>query len=80
LFYEDNGVGVSEVNTPKIFNAGFTTGGRSGLGLSLVKTMIEFYVWIITEEGEAGKGAKFVISIQVCFLPVEKMKFLKNCN
>ena len=63
LFYEDNGVGVSEDNKSKIFNAGFTTGRSSGLGLSLIKKIIEFYGWTITEEGEAGKGAKFVISI-----------------
>jgi PAS domain S-box-containing protein len=73
LFYEDNGVGVSEVNKSKIFNAGFTTGRSSGLGLSLIKEVIEFYGWTITEDGEAGKGAKFVISIPLSlFSGVEK--------
>jgi PAS domain S-box-containing protein len=79
LFYEDNGVGVSETNKPKIFNSGFTTRGSSGLGLSLVKKMIEFYGWTITEEGEAGKGAKFVISIPLSlFSGSEKNEALKE--
>jgi len=79
LFYEDNGVGVSETNKPKIFNSGFTTRGSSGLGLSLVKKIIEFYGWTINEEGEAGKGAKFVISIPLSlFSGSEKNETLKE--
>lgn len=62
LIYEDNGVGISQENKSKIFSEGFTTGG-SGLGLKLVKRMIEVYGWTISEEGEVGKGAKFVITI-----------------
>ena len=63
LFYEDNGGGIAEVNKSKIFGVGFTTGGGSGLGLYLVKKMIESYGWTITEEGEPGKGVKFSINI-----------------
>lgn len=62
LTYQDNGVGIPQENKAKIFSEGFTTGG-SGLGLKLVKKMIEAYGWTITEEGEPGKGAKFVITI-----------------
>jgi PAS domain S-box-containing protein len=62
LIYEDNGSGIPFENKQKIFSKGFTTGG-SGLGLKLVKRMVEAYGWTITEEGEAGKGAKFVITI-----------------
>jgi PAS domain S-box-containing protein len=65
LFYEDNGVGVPEVNKPKLFEIGFTTGKGSGLGLYLIKKMMEVYGWTITEEGEPGKGAKFEIKIPV---------------
>jgi PAS domain S-box-containing protein len=61
LFYEDNGVGVSEANKQKLFEAGFTTGKGSGLGLNLVKKMVEVYGWQIQETGELG--AKFVITI-----------------
>jgi PAS domain S-box-containing protein len=63
LFYEDNGVGVPEANKARLFEAGFSTGGSTGLGLYLVKKMMDVYGWTITEEGEAGKGAKFVITI-----------------
>ncbi len=63
IFYEDDGIGVSVSNKSKIFDFGFSTGGGSGFGLPLIKKMIEVYGWTITEEGEAGKGAKFVISI-----------------
>ena len=63
LFYEDNGVGILEVNKPKLFHEGFTTGKSTGLGLFLIKKMVEVYGWMITEDGELGKGAKFVITI-----------------
>jgi PAS domain S-box-containing protein len=63
LFYEDDGVGISDANKPKLFEAGFTTGKGSGLGLSMIKKMIEVYGWTITEEGEPGKGAKFTLTI-----------------
>jgi PAS domain S-box-containing protein len=64
LFYEDNGVGVPETNKCRLFDVGFTTGKGSGLGLALIKRMIEVYGWTITEEGQPGKGAKFTITIQ----------------
>ena len=63
LFYEDDGVGIPEANKPKLFHEGFTTGKSTGLGLFLIKKMVEVYGWTITEEGEPGKGAKFVITI-----------------
>ena len=63
LFYEDNGVGIPEANKLRLFEVGFTTGKGSGLGLALIKRMIDVYGWNIVEEGEPGKGAKFVISI-----------------
>ena len=63
LFYEDNGVGIPKANKPKLFHEGFTTGKSTGLGLSFIKKMVEVYGWTITEEGEPGKGAKFVINI-----------------
>jgi signal transduction histidine kinase len=47
----------------KLFELGFSTGKSSGLGLYLVKKMMDVYGWTITEEGEPGKGVKFVITI-----------------
>ena len=63
LFYEDNGVGISQPNKAKLFSEGFTTGKGSGLGLKLIKRMIEVYGWSINEEGTPGEGAKFKITI-----------------
>lgn len=63
LFYEDNGVGVPEANKPKLFEIGFTTGIGSGLGLYLIKKMMEVYGWTISEDGEYLKGAIFKLTI-----------------
>ena len=63
LIYEDDGVGIPLENKPRLFKEGFSTGGSTGFGLFLTKKMIDVYGWTITEEGEEGKGAKFVISI-----------------
>jgi signal transduction histidine kinase len=63
IFYEDNGVGIPYANKPRIFEVGFTTGKGSGLGLFLVKKLIEAYGWAITETGKPGKGIKFEITI-----------------
>ncbi len=63
LIYEDDGVGVPLENKGQLFKKGFSTGGSTGFGLFLSKKMIEVYGWTITEKGEPGKGAKFVILI-----------------
>lgn len=63
LIYEDDGVGISEVNKPKLFIEAFTTGQGSGLGLKLIKQLVDFYGWSIREEGKPGKGVKIIISI-----------------
>ena len=63
LYYEDNGVGISKENKPKIFAENFTTGNGSGLGLRLIKKIMEVYGWLITEDGKPGIGARFVITI-----------------
>lgn len=43
LFYEDDGFGIPEENKSKIFSGGFTTSNSSGLGLRLIKKMLEVY-------------------------------------
>ena len=65
LIYEDDGVGVPSGNKEKLFKQGFSTGGSTGFGLFFSKKMIDVYGWNIFEEGEPGKGAKFVISIPI---------------
>ncbi|HUK84488.1 MAG TPA: PAS domain-containing sensor histidine kinase [Candidatus Acidoferrum sp.] len=63
LFYEDDGVGIPENNKHKLFAEGFSTSNGTGLGLSMLRKILQVYGWTITEEGKPGKGAKFVISI-----------------
>lgn len=60
-------------NKSKIFSEGFTTTGSAGLGLSMIKKMMEVYNWSIQENGEVGKGAKFEITI-----PLAAAKFANN--
>ncbi len=63
LIYEDDGIGVPETDKLKIFVQVISSGKGTGLGLKFVSRMLEVYGWKITEEGTAGKGTKFVISI-----------------
>jgi PAS domain S-box-containing protein len=63
LVYEDDGAGISAENKLNLFRQGFSTGGSTGFGLFLIKKMMDVYGWAIQETGEAGKGAKFVITI-----------------
>ena len=63
MIYEDDGVGIPASEKPKLFNQGYSTGGSTGYGLYLIKKMTEVYGWTIKENGEAGKGAVFVITI-----------------
>jgi len=61
LIYEDDGVGIPLGMKQRLFTKGFGKG--TGLGLYLIRKMIETYAWSIVEEGIEGKGVKFVISI-----------------
>jgi signal transduction histidine kinase len=54
---------------------GFTTTGSAGLGLSMIKTMIEVYNWSMQETGEVGKSTKFEVTI-----PVIVAKFADNAS
>ena len=58
LVYEDDGVGISAENKTKLFTEGFSTGGSTGFGLSLIKKMMDVYGWTITEEGENRQRSK----------------------
>lgn len=71
----DNGPGIPEKNKEKIFNAFFTTYQHgTGLGLALVRRIIEGHGGRIIETGTPGQGAVFEI-----YLPI-KDKPLPNEN
>ncbi|MBW3624007.1 MAG: GAF domain-containing protein [Armatimonadetes bacterium] len=64
LFVEvaDRGPGISEENKKRIFTPFFTTRAKGmGLGLSIVKGIIEGHGGSIAETGVPGEGARFLI-------------------
>ena len=61
LMYEDNGQGVTDENRPRLFEKGFGKG--TGMGLYLIKRIIDAYGWEIQENGKLGVGARFTMKI-----------------
>ena len=58
----DNGVGITEENKKKIFEPKFTTKTSGmGLGLAMVKNIVETYNGSITFTSEEGKGTVFKV-------------------
>ena len=73
MSFKDQGQGIAEADIPKLFqpfakrSGGGTAGERStGLGLSIVKKIIEAHNGRITAESKLGKGSTFVV-----YLPIE---------
>lgn len=61
---KDNGIGISIENQNKIFSNEFTTKkDGTGIGLSIVKSLIESIGGKITFESEENKGTEFNISL-----------------
>jgi nitrogen fixation/metabolism regulation signal transduction histidine kinase len=59
----DNGLGITEENNPKIFEPKFTTKTSGmGLGLAMVKNIMETYNGSITFTSEEGKGTVFTVT------------------
>jgi len=67
LIYGDNGPGIEEQYKARIFEEFFShRPGRvsgTGLGLAFVRRVVETHGGSIAEEGEYGKGARFVIRL-----------------
>jgi len=62
----DNGVGIAEEQKEKIFSPNFTTKtGGMGLGLAMVKSIIESYKGKIWFESQMNKGTTFFVSLPV---------------
>ena len=60
----DNGTGIEAQNIPRIFEPKFTTKSSGmGLGLGIIKNIIENYKGTITFETEIGKGTVFIVTL-----------------
>ena len=60
---KDNGIGIEEQFLDKIFEPKFTTKNSGmGLGLGIIKNIIENYKGTITFESEYGKGTTFMLA------------------
>ena len=59
---EDNGLGIKEENKEKIFEPKFTNKSSGmGLGLAMVKNIVETFSGTITFESKVGQGTTFYI-------------------
>lgn len=64
IHYEDNGPGIAAEHKDKIFDLFYTTHPEgTGLGLALVRRIIEGHSGIINEVGVPGKGVHFVMLV-----------------
>ncbi len=70
LIVQDEGIGFSEKDTNKIFNRFYSNrpekfGEHSGLGLNIVKNLVELHNGEIKAENNKNKGAKIEITFPV---------------
>jgi signal transduction histidine kinase len=74
---EDSGPGIPAEMRSRIFEPFFTTkppGEGTGLGLSLCYTFIEQHGGRIWEEGEPGRGARFVVELPFKLAPEQRAR------
>lgn len=66
LSIKDTGLGIDSENLDKIFNPFFTTNSRgTGLGLAMVRRMIEVHGGNISVQSEPGTGTEFIIRLPI---------------
>ncbi|MGH9573433.1 MAG: sensor histidine kinase, partial [Candidatus Acidiferrales bacterium] len=62
LDFEDTGRGIAEAHLAKIFEAGFTTtAGSPGLGLAVVRAVVEQHRGTVSVASKSGEGTAFSI-------------------
>ncbi|MFA5432471.1 MAG: ATP-binding protein [Candidatus Paceibacterota bacterium] len=61
IIYEDNGIGIEYKNKELIFGRGF--GNNTGMGLFLIKEILDITDIKISENGKPGEGARFEIKV-----------------
>ena len=66
IIIADNGSGIEEQSLSQVFHEGYSTKNKktiSGVGLSIVKGIIEDHNGTITVSSEAGNGSEFTITL-----------------
>jgi signal transduction histidine kinase len=65
---EDSGIGISEENLKKIFDAFFSTKGPrggAGLGLGICLSIVDMHKGLIDVESKLGEGTKVTITLKL---------------
>lgn len=63
---KDNGIGISDENKPQVFEPKFTTKNSGmGLGLGIIKKIIENYNGTITFESQQNSGTTFTVLLPI---------------
>ena len=66
ILVKDNGIGIEQQNIDRIFEPKFTTKNSGmGLGLGIIKNIIENYKGTITFETKFGNGTTFAVSLPI---------------
>lgn len=66
VFIEDTGCGIPRDNVPKLFDPFFTTKPKGmGLGLPIVRKIIDSHRGVIEVRSKMGKGTSFIIRLPV---------------
>jgi signal transduction histidine kinase len=64
IVVEDTGIGIPEEIKPKLFSPMLTTKAKGqGLGLAVVKRLVEALNGTISFESQEGKGTKFIVKL-----------------
>jgi signal transduction histidine kinase/CheY-like chemotaxis protein len=79
---EDSGIGIAPADVPHLFDrfhriqgAASRTHEGSGIGLALVKELVQLHAGLIEVQSEVGRGTRFTVTLQAgtAHLPADKI-------